>query len=356
MELTVLDPHALDAGDAARWRALARAAVEPNPFFEPEVLLPALQHLAPEGVRLAVVREGDEWTACVPVRRQARLGRLPGPCLVAWQHPHAYLGTPLVRHLDGARTLARELADRAGAGWLGLPELNLGGPVADALCDAAGPDARLTAVGERAALHRRPDGRYLGALAPKRRRELARQARALALGCGGPLSVADVAGERRGVEAFLDLEHAGWKGAHGTSLRAVDGHADFFSAMCTALAAAGRLQLLEMRAGDRLVAMKCNLLAGDGAFCFKIAYAEDLKRYSPGVQLEVRNVDVFHATDRLAFSDSCAAAGNTMINRLWPDRRAIAMLVVPRGAVARRVLPTALRLREERRRRRDFAA
>ena len=48
--------------------------------------------------------------------------------------------------------------------------------------------------------------------------------------------------------------------------------------------AAGRLQLLALTAGERTAALKCNLLAGDEVFCFKIAYDEAYARFSPGVQ------------------------------------------------------------------------
>jgi CelD/BcsL family acetyltransferase involved in cellulose biosynthesis len=360
VELSLLDPRRLEAADVERWRDLAAAAVEPNPFYEPDVLLPAVEHLVPGGVALAVVRAGGDWRACMPVRRQARLGRLPGPCLVAWHHPHAYLGTPLGRDVEAVEELVHRLAGDQATGWLGLPMLATEGPVGRAVLAAAEPRGRLVEAEERAALVRRADGGYLEALPSKRRRELARQARGLASACGAPLQLADRAGEAGAVGAFLSLEHSGWKGEAGTSLRAIDGHAAFFGAMCARLAEAGRLQLLELRAGRRLVAMKCNLLAGDGAFCFKIAYDEQLGRFSPGVQLELRNVDVFHETGGLAFSDSCAAAGNAMINRLWPDRRAVGTLVLPSrtmlGTVARGVLPAALRLRDERRRRRAQAA
>ena len=43
--------------------------------------------------------------------------------------------------------------------------------------------------------------------------------------------------------------------------------------------------MLAMQAGDRTVAMQSLLIAGDGLFCFKIAYDESLGRYSPGTQL-----------------------------------------------------------------------
>src|SRR3712207_8273461 len=55
-------------------------------------------------------------------------------------------------------------------------------------------------------------------------------------------------------------------------------------------------------------------------------------------------VEIFHGTSS-TWSDSCAAPDNEMINRLWPDRRSLATLLVPtgggRGAASRQSARTA---------------
>ena len=109
-------------------------------------------------------------------------------------------------------------------------------------------------------------------------------------------------------------------------------HARFFLELCRDFAAQGRLQLLELRAGGRTLAMKCNIRAGDGLFYFKIAYDEEFARFSPGVQLEVEAVRLFHDDTDAQWIDSCADANNAMINRLWPDRRIVLTLVLVKGA------------------------
>ena len=91
--------------------------------------------------------------------------------------------------------------------------------------------------------------------------------------------------------------------------------------------------MLELRAGGRLVAMKCNLLAPPGAFAFKIAFDEEFSRFSPGVQLELENIEFFHRGE-LEWMDSCADPNNAMINRLWGERRQLqSVLYAPRGTV-----------------------
>ena len=71
------------------------------------------------------------------------------------------------------------------------------------------------------------------------------------------------------------------------------------------------------------------VLAGDEAFSFKIAFDESLSRFSPGVQLEVAMVGEFHDRMPHARMDSCADSDNEMINRLWPDRRPLVSYAIP---------------------------
>ena len=60
-------------------------------------------------------------------------------------------------------------------------------------------------------------------------------------------------------------------------------------------------------------------------------------------------LDEFHARGDLQWMDSCADPGNWMMNRIWPDRRRIATLVVPGGNFAGplfiRALPLMRRLK-----------
>ena len=348
MRVDVRSVAALSNADLGRWRALAARAVEPNPFFEPQLVLPAARGLGTRPGSLLVVAEpaGGDWAACLPVRREARFHAHPGPALMTWLHAYALLGTPLMapESLVPAWAAVLEHAARDPlAAFLGLQQLGEDGPVAAALRDALrerGQRAYVHRRVTRAVLHRRGDRDYLNPeLGSGRRRELRRQRRQLEEQLGASLVVRDRAGDPAAVVAFLELEAAGWKGREGTALAAA-GHGGWFAETAAGLAAAGRLQLLSLEAGDRVVAMKCNLLAGDTVFCFKIAYDERLARFSPGVQLELENIAVFHATPGAEFTDSCAVQENQMINRLWRDRRSVVTVLVPgRRAIA---LPSRL--------------
>jgi CelD/BcsL family acetyltransferase involved in cellulose biosynthesis len=347
--------RSLTGDDVEQWRALAARAVEPNPYFEPGYVLPAARHIARRDQSLLVVRDDDGWVACLPLTRAARFRKVPGPALLSWMHTHCFLGTPLIapdRVVEAWRLILRDVGADRTAGFFGLEQLGDGGPVADGLhaaLAAEGRQAILYERFERAALWRREDGDYLNpALGGKRRREMRRQRRQLEEELGGPSSVRDRSGEDAALDAFLALEASGWKGREGTALDSA-GHREFFAEMARGFAAEGRLQLLSLDVGDTTVAMKCNLLAQDAIFCFKIARDERYSRFSPGVQLELENADVFHDTTRAVFTDSCAVHDNQMINRLWRDRRPVATVLVPAphavGRVSRMVVRGALRSR-----------
>jgi CelD/BcsL family acetyltransferase involved in cellulose biosynthesis len=352
---------ALSERDTARWRELAARALEPNPFFEPEYVLPLHRGLGGgEGLQLLVVREGEDWLACMPAQLAGRWHRVPMRALTTWRGHVLYglLGTPLLapeRAPEAVAALLEALPAAAPRASFGAIEwLASEGPVAAAI--AAALDGRAPAPVpferfERAALHRRPEQDYLEqTLSSKHRRELRRQWRKLAEALGEELTTVDLAGEESAYEAFVALEAAGELGERGTVLAADPGHAAFFAEVCRNFAAQGRLQLLALQAGEKTLAMKCNLRAGSTIFMFKIAYDESWSRFSPGILLELEMVKLFHEQTDAALLDSCADPNNAMINRLWPDRRTLTTTLLPaaglKGRAVRPMLTSARKLRD----------
>jgi CelD/BcsL family acetyltransferase involved in cellulose biosynthesis len=347
-----LRPEGMTAEDIRRWSALAAGAAEPNPFFEPEILLPAARALNSARLRLLVIKDGGGWVGLLPLRSVLRWHRLPWPALATWSHDYCFLGTPLIA-AGHEREVAAELLVTArdrSSGCLALENVPAEGPVGDAIAavvDELLPPPVVWNSWERAALQRRPEAGYVQ-LRSRRRRELRRLRGQLEGVLGAPLTTIDRANDPSAVDDFLALEAAGWKGRAGGALAAARA-AGFFRETCDALRAQGRLQLLSLQAGDRVVAMKCNFLAAGTGFCFKIAYDEEFARWSPGVQLELDNVEVFHHGTVLDSMDSCADPDNEMINRLWPDRRRLLTLLVPTsgpgGRLTREGAGVAVRLR-----------
>ncbi|MBF6619476.1 MAG: GNAT family N-acetyltransferase [Patulibacter sp.] len=352
-----IDPRAPDAARLAAWQQLAASAVEPNPFLDPSVAVPAARHL-PGGdrVRLLVARDDRRWLACALVTSERAWRRVALPCTVGWLHPYAFLGTPLLcgDAPEHAAEALGTLAARRGRTFLALDQVRADGPVAELLRALRRPaTARELYPAERAALRRRPQNDYVDShRSGKRRREAARLRRRLATVLGDEPRLATRGGDADAVERFLVLEAAGWKGRSGTALASDDAHAAWFRAIAAADHPTLRAELLELGTADRTAAMLFNLVAGDSAYALKLAHDEDLQDGAPGVQLMTEAADWFHeATDAVAY-DSCAAPDNPMINALWPDRRTTASFVLTasgiQGAVGRGALRTLVAVQRRR--------
>lgn len=346
----LLSTEALSPAEREAWHELADRAAEPNPFFRPEFVLAAVEGRGEHAV-LLIVDDGETWSACLPLRAARRWRRLRLPCLVPWLPDYAYLATPLVDRdrIDSATTTLAGFVDGQRR-WalLVLDPLDRCGPVGAALTDALAARGRSALVYsdfQRAALQRRPRATYLEeALSGRRRKELRRLRRTLGEEAAGDVVTVDRSTDPTAVDAFLELEDAGWKGELGTALASRHGDAEFFRQMCAAMGARGGLQILALEAGGRTIAMQCNLLERDVLFGFKVAYDRDWARFSPGVLLEVDAIEVFHDRLTARLFDSCAAPDNELLNRLWPDRRRLETTLLPTGAPAATLLRPALRV------------
>ena len=88
---------------------------------------------------------------------------------------------------------------------------------------------------------------------------------------------------------------------------------------------------------NRPVAMLVNFLCPPGSFSFKTAFDEGFAHYSPGVLLQIDNLDILDRPD-IAWMDSCAAQDHPMIDSLWTERRAIIRVTVPLEGWRRRIV------------------
>jgi CelD/BcsL family acetyltransferase involved in cellulose biosynthesis len=335
--------------DLEAWAELADRAVEPNPFLHPDFVLTAARaEQALSLVQLAIVEDGNDWDCCLPVRPARSWRRLPLPGTIAWRHVQCLLGTPLVSADAPDRSLAallQRLREVASGTFFELDWTDEAGPVGDGLRRLLGRDAFAFGRFARAALIRRAEPTYLdGRLRGKHRRSLRRLADQLSERLGGDLALVDRTQEPAAVSTFLELEAAGWKGRAGTALGSTEPRAAFFREMARAFIERGALELLFLEAGGHIAAARCNLRAGAVVFCFKVAHDEGLRHYSPGTQLELRMIDRFHADSSAERMDSCADRDSDLFNRLWPDRRHLAGVLVPRSGLRGRAVRPVLKL------------
>jgi Acetyltransferase (GNAT) domain len=340
------------------WEDLAANALEPNPFYESWMLMPGLRALATgkdlRVVLVLTVNLGEPVLCGVfPLERQKRYKRLPVPAFNLWRHIYCALCTPLIR-----ASYARECVD-AFLDWLAsesdcaLMDFNLvagDGPFHQLLNDCLTTRQSSRLVGEtygRAVLRPKESAeQYLrAALNRQHRKDLRRKLRRLSELGRVEFDSLELEGDiDTWVEEFLQLEASGWKGRDGGAFACTDANRHFFVSVAKAAFARGRLMMLALRLDGKAMAMKCNLVSSPGSFAFKIAFDENYSLYSPGVLLEVDNINLLHAERRVEWMDSCAVAGHPMIDRLWPDRRAIQSLLVPTGKKAGELVISALPL------------
>lgn len=344
--LALEEPAAL-ADHSAAWDELAGNAIEPNPFHERWMMLPAIHSFAPTG-RLRMVlayadRPGPPLLCGVfPFEMQSHYKGLPIAHLRSWNHKHCFVGTPLVRDeqpVECINALLEWLATQSwGATFIEWEHFAGDGPFHQALTQAlkgSGRPVFASHSSSRALMRPRETAESFLAmtLSAKSRQDFRRHQRKLEkLGVLAYEFTTAEADAGPWIEQFLDLEAGGWKGREGTALKSNEANRQFFTTFALNAARDGRLVMMSLRLDGRPVAMQCDLLCGRAEFVFKIAYDEKYASYSPGMLLAIEQVKRFHSQQAQEWIDWCTAPDNLMANRLTLDRRAITTAVCATGS------------------------
>jgi hypothetical protein len=333
-----------------QWEELATVAMEPNVFYEPWLVLPALDAFGRDGklIHLFVTSSSPSTppgrpVLCgyFPLERARGFRGIASPMLMMWKHIHCFLCTPLLRQGYAKESLRALIewarSDPRGAAIVQFPQVTADGHFRKSLIDSleeSGRPAFIYGTYNRALFVPR-DGvdEYLrGSLSRKSRKQLGRQMRRMSEVGKVEFDALGPAGDfETWVQNFLSLEASGWKGRATSALACHDSDRRFFTSMAREAFRRGRLMMIGMLLDGRPVAMKCNLLAGDGSFSFKIAFDETYARFSPGVLLEVENIRRLHSAPSIRWMDSCAVSNHSMANRLWIDRRTIQNFAIATG-------------------------
>ena len=319
---------------AAAWARLVAEAEQPNPYFTPHVVGAHHEAGLLGRCRAIAASRGDRLLALLPYRRAGAWVGLSGLANVAWSSPYTPGSTPLVARDDiaGAVPLLLDgLAAAPGRLWL-LPRFSLESAVGRAVLQdirrRGWPSAVLDPF-ERAVLDAKADhAAFLAGLDSGRRKDLRRRRRRLEeSGEVRYVSAQDGPGLAAGVEGFLALEAAGWKGRSGTALASHESTARLARALFGRPneAATPRSDLLTL--DGRPVAASLALVCGGTAYLLKSAYDESLSRVSPGVLLEEEIVRSLHETRFASRLDSASAAGSHL-DVLYPDRESIGDLLL----------------------------
>lgn len=322
----------LDTQDIAEWRDLASRALEPNSFLDPEFSLAALK-MADSNVGVVLVRDNGLLTGFFPGEVEGIAAGRAVNTFVAWTHPFAPLGTPLVDRNAAAgaiRAFLHFLPSVPGAPRLALmPLINESGNFARAMSEALlAADLWLRRFGahERAAFS--PSDEI--ALSGKKLKELRRQRRRLEE--EGALvfeTIREPARINAALGEYLALEGRGWKGRGGSAAQNDPITARFVCAAVNALCDTGKARIDLLRLNDLSIAAAITLYSGNRGWFWKISYDENFARHSPGVQLTLDVTESLRAEKKIALVDSCAAAHHPMINHLWARRIQLSDWLIP---------------------------
>jgi hypothetical protein len=347
-EALIVEPEGLGPY-VQMWERLAQNTVTPNPFYEPWMLLPAIESIASrDGLHILLIFGPGEQNGAqrlwglFPLQLQTRCLHLPIRTFAFWQHFYCYLTVPLIDqdHVE-------EVLDCFWR-WVETNPLNCRildtnyflaeGPFHAAWADSLIGRCTLVlnehprAVQIRAASFES----YVQDQFSKKRQNAMLQRRRQLERAGEVVyreveSIAEVSGW---VDQFLALEAGGWKGKQRTAIAQHPGDTEFFRAMTHGAFARNRARLLSLECNGQPIAMNLTLTAADGAFIFRIAYDEDYAKYSPGLLLELQHLRQWHGGAQTNWVDSGAAPHHPMFDVISNGRRVIRRTLVSNGSSA----------------------
>jgi hypothetical protein len=322
---------------------LCARSVEPNIFFNPRFLAPALPRLEDKEIRLAVIRDGDAEKSRLRLLVPFSVERPPVPFGVpimrTWASPFGPLGTPLVDHDDPEGVISDFFSLLARPHLklprvFVLPDVRLDGPFA-AILGAFANSRNLTLIAtgeaERPFLQSTLEGDdYLrAALRPHHLRELRRLRRRLAEHGAVEHHVARNPDEIRiGVETFLNLEISGWKGRERTAMAVDRFRAAFAREAVHRLAERDLCRIHSLTLDGKVIACLIVFIESGIAYTWKTAYDEAWGAWSPGTLLML-DVTANHLDDpNILGTDSCAVPDHPVMSRIWTERRPVGTLIV----------------------------
>ncbi|MCA9080537.1 MAG: GNAT family N-acetyltransferase [Planctomycetaceae bacterium] len=336
----------------AEWEDLTCEAIEINAYYEPWLLIPALQHTsAGLDVTVALIYRAipehneKQLIGLFPLERHRPTLRQPYPQVSLWQHDYCYLATPLIRRGFAAQCWELLLdwlkTDRHLGGALDLSMFPAEGPVYQHLVDQMRQRRSISFCYEvytRAYFWRRENGdSYItNALSSRKQRDLRRKWRRLEdLGKLEFRTLSEPAVLDQWIDDFIRLEASGWKGERSTAINCKPGGRECMTSALRDAFARGQLLLTGLFLNDEPIAMRCSFVTAPGSFFFKPAYNEDYAQYSPGVHVELETIRLLHERTAISWMDSCTSPDNVLLNQIWMERRTYqTLLIATRGLTA----------------------
>jgi CelD/BcsL family acetyltransferase involved in cellulose biosynthesis len=342
MESRIVCAREVGPKDEAAWRDLATRAIDPNPLFEADCVVPAAVHQSfGQEIDLVLAEEGGVFYGCMPVRQVKRWRRFPYPFVTTEVRRMIYCGTPLLdpqRSVEAMEAMLRALRKRKNLTTgrvLVLQEVAEGGPVEEVVL-AATRRARVRALRheswERPYLRRRDEPTYSASIHTKKDlKNMARLRRKLEAAAGGPVQLLDRSADPAAVDELVRLEDAGYKAQIGVAMSTAPGEIAYFKEMCDRFREAGRLHVYTLESDSTVCALVLLVEARDGLMMLKVGYEERFARSSPGLQLHLDLIEHFHHDTDARWLDVCTYPDNRTLLRMYPDRIRFTSFMVPMG-------------------------
>ncbi len=314
---------------------IANAPIASNPFYRPDQLHTALSHL---GVPDTIVILGGynlegELVGILPLVQDKGYARLPIRYWRNYTHPFCFLQDPLVTPgyaPDFWHGVFQWLEKHSR-----LPFLRLTGLSDEMSAIISGVDRERFRYcplrEERAILQSSLGGEdYIAkTIRKKKRKEYKRLENRLS-------EMGDISYQEYRLrddlapwlEEFLTLEHLGWKGKAGTSMRSDKAQEEYFRAACACAKNANSLFMARLCLNTTTIASIIGFLENNILYTVKISFDEAYSRFSPGVMLELALTKSALDKHKFAMVDSCAKPDHVMINHIWGERRDITQWII----------------------------
>jgi CelD/BcsL family acetyltransferase involved in cellulose biosynthesis len=323
---------------------LCARAIEPNIFFNPRFLAPAMPRLEDREVRLAIIRDGDDQSRSrlrfiAPFSIEKPAMGIGTSVIRIWSSPFGPLGTPLVDHDDPLGVIDDAFSMLARPHLqlprvVVFPDIPLDGTLANLLRTfAASHDLALitTEPHERPFLESgsEPEAYLRQALNAHHYRGFNRLRRRLAEKGTLAYKVSRRPDEiRSDVESFLTLEASGWKGRERSAMVIDRFRAAFAREAIHGLAERDLCRIHSLTLDGRIIACVVVFVEAGTAYTWKTAYDEAFATFSPGFLL-MMDVTRTHLDDpNIDRTDSCAVPDHPVMSRIWTESRIVGTVVL----------------------------
>ncbi|KZK96257.1 hypothetical protein PsAD46_00109 [Pseudovibrio sp. Ad46] len=326
------------------WRQLSQQALQPNPFFSSSFVSAFNAHKANGSIKLLLALDpsGTKALAALPVIRVRRGLLFKLPSTLAGDY--GPLGTLLLSEEATPATLNKLLETACNLSWtktLILPFHGSDGPTYECLeraLKAHGWDKQVTSKEDRAFQLSGSEGRadfdalkkrssWKGAFKNQRRLEKE-----------GSLSFSMLETSediQAGLEDFLKLEAAGWKGKQGTALLSRASDAAFTRELVSKSGEADNIRIGQLWLDDKLIATNILLRKQGRIFGWKTTFDENLAKFSPGQLLIYFSTQKLLDDPEFSGADSLSTPDNEMANKAWTSRFPYATVFIGKGSIAR---------------------